>query len=276
MPWCRLRDTAPILAMNTLARIETSPALPAILAAELEQAVEFSRAAKSAATIRAYQSDWRVFTAWCGERGLAPMPAMPETVAAFLAQEATRGTKASTISRRVAAIRYIHSLANQPSPTAESAVKTTLQGIRRKMGVAPVKKAPATSELVIAMAAAPDGSPRALRDRAILLLGFAGGFRRSELVALNVEDIAETPEGLRIVIRRSKTDQEGAGQTKPILRGSIACPVAALERWLEASGIVAGPIFRRVRGKSHVGPDRLTDGVVAAIVTRARPVWAWM
>src|SRR4051812_38939161 len=125
--------------MYALTTIEPGTALPVILADELEQAVEFSRAAKSAATIRAYRSDWRVFTAWCAARGLATMPAAPESVAAFLATEATRGTKASTLSRRVAAIRYIHGLGNEASPTDHAAVKTTLQGIRRTLGVAPVK-----------------------------------------------------------------------------------------------------------------------------------------
>jgi integrase len=120
-----------------------------------------------------------------------------------------------------------------------------LSGIRRTIGAAPVRKKAATADITIAMAAT-GTSLRALRDRAVLLLGFAGAFRRSELVALDVPDIEDVPEGLLITIRRSKTDQEGIGRKVAVPRGEIACPVAALKAWLEAAGIIEGAVFRRV------------------------------
>jgi integrase len=122
------------------------------------------------------------------------------------------------------------------TPTGDEKVKAVLSGIRRTIGAAPVRKKAATSDMVIAMSAT-GASLRALRDRAIILLGFAGAFRRSELVAIDLEDIEEAPEGLLVTIRRSKTDQEGIGRKVAIPRGEIACPVAALRAWLEAAGI---------------------------------------
>ena len=145
-----------------------------------------------------------------------------------------------------------------------------LAGIRRTVGAAPVRKKAATSDVVIAMAA-PAASLRDVRDRAILLLGFAGAFRRSELVALDVADIEPTPEGLLVTIRRSKTDQDGQGRTVAIPRGDVACPVAALAGWLAAAGIADGPLFRRVwnRRNQRVGAHRLTARNVASIVQDA-------
>jgi integrase len=126
--------------------------------------------------------------------------------------------------------------------------------------------APATAECIIAMAPRPDGTLVTLRDRALLLLGFAGAFRRSELVALDVADIEEVAEGLRVTIRKAKTDQEGHGAVIAIVRGEIACPVAALRAWLDAAAISDGPIFRPVRRGGHVQPARLTDRSLANIV----------
>jgi site-specific recombinase XerD len=116
------------------------------------------------------------------------------------------------------------------------------------------------------MAPRADGTVTTLRDRALLLLGFAGAFRRSELVALNVADVEEVPEGLRVTIHRSKTDQEGAGKTIAIVRGEVACPVAALRDWLRAADIAEGPVFRSIRRGGHVQDERLTDRSVANIV----------
>ena len=154
-----------------------------------------------------------LFRTWCEERQLGALPASPATVAAFLAHEASRNVKASTIGRRTAAIRYAHKLAGLATPTDDELVKATVRGIRRTLGTAKTKKAPATAERLLAMAANTGLGLKGLRDRALLLLGFAGAFRRSELVALNLEDIEEMPDGMKITIRHSKTDQEGAGQS---------------------------------------------------------------
>lgn len=238
--------------------------LPATLAPDIERASGYARAEKATATRRAYSSDFAIFSAWCVDRGAMPLPASPATVAAFLAFEAYRGVRPSTIGRRVAAIRYAHKIAGHAPPTDDERVKATVRGIRRELGTARHKKTPATAERIIAMAATGKGVA-AIRDRALLLLGFAGAFRRSELVALDFEDIEQTEAGMKVTIRQSKTDQEGAGATIAIVRGSVACPVAALTAWLTAAGITSGPVFRSIRKGGKVG-ERLTDRSVANIV----------
>ena len=234
---------------------------------ELERAAGYARAEKSAATRKAYLSDFQHFGLWAQDRGLTILPASPETVAAYLADQASRGAKPSTLGRRCAAIQYMHRRGGRhENPIADPRVKAVMRGIRRTHGAAPKRTAPATAERIIAMAPQPDGSLATLRDRALLLLGFAGAFRRSELVTLNVGDIKEVAEGLRVTIRRGKTDQEARGAVIAIVRGEIACPVAALRAWLEAANITEGPIFRRIRRGDHVQSERLSDRSVADIV----------
>ena len=167
--------------------------------------------------------------------------------------------------RRVAAIRYAHKLTGLDSPTDDERVKSTVRGIRRTLGTAKSKKAPATAEYLLAMAANTGAGLKGLRDRALLLLGFAGAFRRSELVALDISDIEETPDGMKVTIRRSKTDQEGLGQTIAIPFGKIACPIATLKEWIAVAGIQSGAIFRSVNRHGRVG-ERLTDQSVSDIV----------
>ena len=247
--------------------VVTGPAsMPAALEREVDRAANYARAEKSEATRSAYRTDFEIFGSWAKERGVSALPAAPEAVAAFLAAQAERGIKPSTISRRVAAIRYAHRLAGLPAPTDDERVRATVRGIRRERGVAPHKKSPATSDRLIAMAAAGDGGLTAIRDRALLLLGFAGAFRRSELVALDVSDLAEVDGGLLVTIRRSKTDQEGQGATIAIVRGAIACPVAAVSEWLKAANIIEGPVFRPINRGGRVLDTRLTGRSVANIV----------
>jgi len=249
--------------MNAI--VPTGASLPAALAPDLTRAAEWAREEKAAATRRAYRSDFRIFQAWCQNRGVSALPALPESVAAFLAHDVENGSRPSTLGRRVAAIRYAHKLAGHPVPTDDERVKATMRGIRRSLGTAPRKKAPATAERIISMALAAGSDMKGLRDRALLLIGFAGAFRRSELVALNVEDLEESELGFKVTIRHSKTDQEGAGQTIAIVRGSVACPVAALKAWLETAGITTGPIFRSVK-KGGAVAGRLPAQSVADIV----------
>src|SRR5690242_9089711 len=213
---------------------------------DLERAADYARAEKSPATRKAYWKDFELFGRWAQRHHLTVLPASPEAVAAYLAFEADSGSKPSTIGRRCAAIRYVHSILGHPNPTADERVRAVIRGIRRKHGVAPRRITPATAERIIAMSPPPDGSLATLRDRALLLLGFAGAFRRSELVALEVADLEETAEGLHVTIRGAKTDQERSGTTIAIIRGSVACPVEAVKEWLAAAGITERAIFRRV------------------------------
>jgi site-specific recombinase XerD len=199
--------------------------LPPLPAADIEAAATYANAEKALATRRAYRADFDLFRSWCQARNVAALPAPAETVAAFLAFEANRGMKPATIDRRAASVRYVHKLAGLSPPTDDERVRATVRGIRRSRSTVPLRKTAATSEKIMAMA--PIGRQRLIdiRDRALLLIGFAGAFRRSELVGLDVRDIEETAEGLRISIRRSNGDQEGLGANVAIPRGSVACPV---------------------------------------------------
>jgi site-specific recombinase XerC len=165
--------------MNALAQI-VGPTTLAATDVDLLQALKYARAEKAPATRRAYRSDFAAFQSWCQGKGLSGFPAEPETIAAYLASEAERGVKASTIGRRVAAIRHAHKLAGHEPPTNSEVVKATVRGIRRSIGAAKTRKAPIVAEVARAMAQAAPASLKGLRDRALLLLGFGGAFRRSE------------------------------------------------------------------------------------------------
>ena len=254
-------------ARRDLALVSCGPI--GLLRPELEDATQYARAEKAPATRRAYRSDFEIFRAWCDARDALPLPASPESVAAFLASEAKRDVRPSTLSRRLAAILYAHKLAGYASPTASEAVKATLRGIKRTKKVAPNRKAPATADKVTAMAATTGNGARGLRDRALLLIGFAGAFRRSELVALDASDIQFCDGGLRVRIRRSKTDQEGEGATVAIVPGSFACPIKATQDWLKAARITGGPIFRPISKAGRVLDRRLSDRTVAEVVKAA-------
>jgi len=254
----------------TALTVVAQPALPAELTAALEVAADFARASKARATQDAYESDFRIFESWCRPCGLSALPATAESLCAFLADQASLGKRASTLGRRLAAIRYFHRAASFDTPTGDEKVKAVLSGIRRTIGAAPSRKRAATSDLVLSMIPRGD-SLRELRNRAIILVGFAGAFRRSELVALDVSDIEETAEGMLVTLRRSKTDQEGLGRRVAIPRGEIACPVAALRAWLNAANITEGAIFRRIVNKraQRVTDRRLAGRNVASIVKQS-------
>ncbi|MBI3768233.1 MAG: tyrosine-type recombinase/integrase [Deltaproteobacteria bacterium] len=237
--------------------------------AEVAYARGFAEAAHAPATRRAYAADWRVFAAWCAARGVLACPATPEVLATFLAAEATAGLGATTLGRRLAAIAYAHKAHGIEAPTRATVVQATLRGIRRTLGTAVRQKTPLTADRLLLVLAALPPTLQGCRDRALLLLGFAGALRRSELAALCVEDLETVPEGLRVTIRRSKGDQEAAGQTIAVIRGARACPVAAVDAWLTAAAITEGPIFRRMAKGERVLPGALTPHSVGAIVKAA-------
>ncbi|MGU3541011.1 site-specific integrase [Methylobacterium sp. A54F] len=246
--------------------LEAPATPPAELAAQVRT---YQRASKAAATIEAYTADAAAFDAWCIRHAFASMPAPPAAVAAFLVYEAEAGRAASTIGRRLAAIRYAHKLRGASDPTADEAVRATLKGIRRTLGTAPERKAAATADIVTAMLSHIPHTLAGKRDRALLALAFAGAFRRSELVALDVADLREDRDGLRVRVRRSKTDQEGQSAEKAIPHGRYMKPVALLRDWLGAADISEGAVFRPVDRNGHVRRGgRLTTQAVADIVKR--------
>ena len=235
-----------------------------------ESAKGYAAAARAAATRKAYAKQWAAFQAWCAQQGLCGLPAAPQTVALYLAARADQGRKVTTIELALTTISQAHLVAGYVSPRSDRLVKETWKGIRRRLGVAKAKKDPITApELRRMMDVVPTGL-LGLRDRALLLLGFAGGFRRSELVALNVSDLRFVPEGLEALVRRSKTDQEGEGLTKVVAYGSdpATCPVRAAEDWLALSGLTEGAVFRPINRHERLGADRLSDFAVAVVVKR--------
>lgn len=237
-------------------------------AAVSEQTRANLAASKSDRTKRAYRSDAAHFEAWCGERDRPALPAAPETVADYISSLAEVGMAAATITRRLSAISQGHKMAGLETPTQTQLVRMTAAGIRRTLGTAPHQaRAILVDDLRAMLAALPDDL-RGRRDRALLLIGFAGGFRRSELVGLDVEDVTEEAKGLKVKIRRSKTDQEGAGREIGIVRGRhpLTDAVAALSEWREAAGVASGPLFREVDRGDRVGSGRLSDRAVARIV----------
>jgi len=201
---------------------------------------------------------------------LKALPASPETVTLYVVSLAQEGRRVSTISRALATISQRHRTMGFPSPTSASIVKETLRGIRRHLGVHQAQKCPLLSEQLRAIVATTPDDLSGSRDRAILLLGFAMAARRSELVALDVTDVAFTPEGAVVTIRRSKTDQDGAGRRIGIPYGSSpeTCPVRALHAWLTAAGITTGPLFRGVGRWGRISSERLTDRAVARTIKR--------
>jgi integrase len=257
--------------------------LPAALAGRV---TEYARAARAASTWKAYDSDLRHFRAWCAAQpgGPAAVPASPMTVAGYLAALADAGYKPSTIRRRLAAISVAHQLARaavNPATSAEAA--NVWDGIRRVRGVRPERKTALETSLLTRVLAAIDEPPAgdggppapaaalaAVRDRALLLVGFAGCLRRSELTGLDVADLDVTDDGLVLTIHSSKTDQEGAGALVGIAYGSYrpTCPVRAWQAWASAARLVDGPAFRGINRHGTVGAGRLHSGSVARIVQR--------
>lgn len=239
------------------------------LAPLVARARDYAGQAKAASTQRAYRIAWADFTGWCALHGQTPLPAKPETIALYITARADC-SKVSTLVKNVTAISVAHQMAGHPSPTHHASVRTVMQGIRRAKGVAPAQKAPVVTVDIRRMVEMLPEGLLGIRDRALLLLGFAGAFRRSELVGLDVDDILFTDDGATVTLRRSKTDQESAGRKIGIPFGSQphTCPVRALRAWLSATGIIAGPLFRSVNRHGQLQPDRLSAQSVALIVKR--------
>jgi integrase len=230
------------------------------------------RAARAPGTVRAYVHDWQQFRAWCEQNGLPALPASPQAVVLYGADLVkNHGKKLNTLSRRLAAISQVHQQAGLDSPTRTWPVKQFLQGLRREMGVAPVRKRPVlVDDLKRILAQLPD-SLLGQRDRALLLLGFTGAFRRSELVAIDAADLEPAPDGLIVTIRRSKTDQDAEGRKVGIPRGREApsCAVLALETWRATANIQSGALFRVMNRHGHVLDKRLSGEAVALVIKRS-------
>jgi integrase len=246
-------------------RIANLPALPD---ADLQSlAADFARAARSAATERGYASDWRDFERWCQVNRYQPIPATPQTIGLYLTDRA-KTLKVATLKRRLVTITQAQRLAGHPVDTQDPALRDVFAGIRRVIGAKQTpKQALVTQELRAVLKALPSGLVGA-RDRAILLVAFAGALRRSELVALDVGDLTFAADGVVLDLGKTKTDQEGIGQRVGLPRGRKDDPAEAVQIWLRIARITEGAVFRAIDRRGVVG-ERLSGEAVAKIVKRA-------
>jgi integrase len=222
---------------------------------------DYVRLSLSSNTRKAYLCDLDHFAAWGGV-----IPATPEIVASYLAEHAET-LAVATLVRRVASISKAHKARGLPNPFRAEIVKATMRGIKRQKGCAQDQAKALVRDDLFRVLNAMGDSVKDARDRALLLLGFAGGFRRSELVGLDVSDLEHVRQGIIVHLRRSKTDQLGQGRKIGIPYGRTRhCPVQALENWIEVSGIGTGAIFRPVDRHGHIAPDRLSGDAVSVIV----------
>jgi hypothetical protein len=203
-------------------------------------------------TRRAYEGDLRRFAAWCSSAGLVAMPAAPGTIAVYLRHLADAGRKVSTIERGLAAICVAHTRAGHTSPWKHPLVADMLKGLRRELGTRPYKKKAADDDILRRMLGVLPSNMMGLRDRALLTLGWCAAFRRSEVVAVDVEDRTPAPKGLVVLVRASKTDQTRQGEEVPIFFSNSAetCPVRSLEAWLPPQA------SRRVRSSGDSAGNR--------------------
>jgi site-specific recombinase XerD len=221
-------------------------------------------------TRRAYATDWNQYRHWCQKRSCVPLPATADTVRAYLT--ALSKTHAiSTIRRRLTTVSKVHRITGKPDPTTDERVRQLWRGILRSNGVAQRGKKPLLVHDLRRMMEALPQTLHGDRDRALLLLGFAGGLRRHELVALDVEDLEGVEEGLVINLRRGKTDQTGKGMRKgiPFGKSKSTCPVRAVINWLQAAEVFEGPVFRAVTKHDTPRGRRLTAQTVALVVKNA-------
>ena len=239
---------------------------------------------KAPNTVRAYRADLNCYTAWCEDHGVVPFPAAADQVVNYISDLASRYTVA-TLQRRLAMLSSFHELQGFESPTGGKLVRTAMDGIKRSLGIrqhqAPAFTLEAFQKVILSLDETVNGQ---LRDKVVLLLGFTGAFRRGELVALDTSDLNFDEEGILIDVRRSKTDQLGAGQLKAIFYASHPglCPVRTIQRYLqrigeavpvaseveEGSKVMAGPLLLRMRRGDRFGKQRLTDQTVNLIVAK--------
>ena len=246
---------------------------PASLEDLIQKAKSFVAAAKGPATLKAYRNDWRDFESWCRAHQLPSLPSTPESIALYIADRAS--TLASgTITRRLTSITKAHQAAgftDSPATTRHFIVGETLKGIRRTIGTAQHGKDPLLAADIRRIVAARRRDLLGIRDSALVLVGFAGGFRRSELAGIHSHDLKYSTDGVVVTVRKSKTDQEGAGREVGLPFGSSTetCPVRALLQWLDQAAIREGPVFRSVGRYGHVSRRGLHRDSIGKLLKRA-------
>ena len=230
------------------------------------------QSSKSANTVRAYKSDFNDFGLFCAQNGFKYLPSEPKIVSLYLTYLSTKDAKMSTLKRRLVSIGVIHRLKGHYLDTKHPSIIENIMGIKRRKGSIQKGKKPLLinhlKQLINVIDEQKNEDIKKLRDRSIILVGFSGGFRRNEIVSLDYDDLDFVEEGLKIQIRRSKTDQFGEGSVKalPYFDSSKYCPVISLKNWIEISKIESGPLFRRFVKGSKLSKNRLTDQTVALLI----------
>ena len=258
--------------MSTLPAPHPAPPLSTDLAPLAERATAYAAAATSENTRRAYRAAWADFAAWCQERQLEALPASEAIVGLFLADRAAT-LKNASLRTRLVAITRAHRVRGLHLDTKAPQIRDVMQGIARTHGRAVTKKAPATLDVLrdAVRALAKDDTLRSLRDRAIMLLGFAAALRRSEISAIDVSHLRFTAEGLVLTLPRRKTDQEGVGTEIGVPYGQDAryCPVYAVKAWMERAALDEGPLLRSISRADRPKALRLSDRDVARVIQAA-------
>jgi len=237
-----------------------------------EETILNLQSSKANNTVRAYKSDFNDFGIFCAQNGFKSLPSEPKIVSLYLTHLSTKDAKMSTLKRRLVSIGVIHKLKGHYLDTKHPAIIENIMGIKRRKGSIQKAKKPIlinSLKLIIdAIDQQNNQEIKKFRDRSIILIGFSGGFRRNEIVSLDYDDLDFVPEGLKINIKRSKTDQFGEGFTKalPYFDSSQYCPVVSLKNWLDISKITSGPVFRRFVKGSKLSENRLTDQTVAILI----------
>ena len=230
------------------------------------------KSSKANNTIRAYKSDFNDFGLFCAKNGFKSLPSDPKIVSLYLTYLSTKDAKISTLKRRLVSIGVIHKLKGYYLDTKHPSIIENIMGIKRRKGSIQISKKPilisSLKEMINVIDDQNKKEIKKLRDRSIILIGFSGGFRRNEIVSLDYDDLDFVPEGLKINLRRSKTDQFGEGFTKalPYFENTLYCPVLSLKKWIEISKITSGAVFRRFSKGSKLSENRLTDQTVALLI----------
>tara|TARA_B100001093_G_scaffold515793_1_gene593005 strand:+ start:37 stop:993 length:957 start_codon:yes stop_codon:yes gene_type:complete len=227
---------------------------------------------KSSNTVRAYKSDFNDFALFCVKNGFKSLPSDPKVVSLYLTHLSTKSVKISTLKRRLVSIGVIHKLKGHYLDTKHPSIIENLMGIKRRKGINQKGKKPLLisylKEIINVIDQQKKDEIKKLRDRSIILIGFSGGFRRNEIVSLDHDDLDFVSEGLKITLKRSKTDQYGEGSIKalPYFDNSRYCPVISIKKWIEISQINSGPLFRRFTKGSNLSDKRLSDQTVALLI----------
>ena len=225
-------------------------------------------------TIRAYKSDFNDFGLFCAQNGFKSLPSEPKIVSLYLTHLSTKDIKMSTLKRRLVSIGIVHKLKGHYLDTKHPSIIENIMGIKRRKGSIQKGKKPLLindlKSIINAIDKQKNEEIKKIRDRSIILVGFSGGFRRNEIVSLDLEDLDFVPEGIKITIKKSKTDQFGEGSLKglPYFDNSQYCPVLSLKKWIETSNINSGPLFRRFSKGSKLTNNRLTDQTVALLIKK--------